>query len=154
MKPNLITEGRKAMIRRLGSITPANGYRTNAGERVSSGWLTDIVNQDTSGFPLIVVQKARDLEPKPGPAAMVVHPGFHVIGAVEAGFDGYDDALEDLQEDLLRCLMPELNQLPAWLPKGVTAATYGAAQSFPPGEGLRCATVVIPIYLKTVIQKG
>jgi len=154
MKPNLLTEGRKALINQLGRITTANGYRTDAGTRVLSGWFNDLIRPETKGFPLIVVQKNRDLEPKPGPAAMVVHPGFHVIGAVDAGFDSYEDALEDLQEDLVRCLMPELNQLPAWLPRGITAATYGAAQCFPPGEGMKCATVVIPIYLKTIIQKG
>ena len=154
MKPNLLTEGRKALLRQLGRITTDNGYRTDAGTRVESGWFADLVTPDTEGFPMIVVQKNRDLEPTPGPAAMKVHPGFHVIGAVDAGFDEYEDALEDLQEDLVRCLMPELSQLPAWLPRGITGCTYGAAQCFPPGQGLRCATVIVPIYLKTIIQKG
>lgn len=154
MKPNLLTEGRKALIRQLGTITPAGGYRTDAGTRVLSGWFSDLITPDTQGFPLIVVQKHRHLEPTPGPAAMKMHPGFSVIGAVDVGFEGYEDALEDLEEDLIRCLMPELSQLPAWLPKGVTGCTYGAPQSFPPGSGLKCATVIIPIYLKTIIQKG
>lgn len=154
MKPNLLTEGRKAIFRQLQTITTANGYRTDAGTRVLSGWFADLITPETNGFPLVVVQKAPGREPIKGPGAINLPAGFHLIGAVDAGFDDYEDALEDLQEDLLRCVFTEENRLPPWLPRGITGVTYGVPQPFPPGNGLRCATVVIPIYLKTVIQKG
>ena len=40
---NLITLGRKALIARLETITQANGYRTDAGNNVRSGWFSERV---------------------------------------------------------------------------------------------------------------
>lgn len=154
MKTNLLSAGRLALLARLGTITPKNGYRTDAGTRVKSGWFNELVKPDTSAFPLIVLQKARDLDPAPKPGALLAHSGFHVIGAVDAGYDDYEIALENLEHDVLCCLMPEHQLLPAWAPKGVTGITLGAPQSFPPGEGMRCATFVLPVYLKTIIERG
>lgn len=154
MKPNLLTAGRKALLARLGTITVANGYRTDIGTRVRSGWFNELIKDKTLGFPLIVVQKARGLEPAGKPGAVLAAPGFHVIGAVDVGFDDYEAAIEDLQHDILCCLSPDLQRLPAWAPRGVTGVVFGAPQEFPPGDGTTCATVLIPVHLKTIIEKG
>lgn len=154
MKQNLLSAGRRSLIAQLGKIIPGNGYRTDAGTRVKSGWFNELVKPETSGFPMIVVQKSRDLDPVPKPGALLAQSGFHVIGAVDVGHDNYEDALEDLEHDVLCCLMPEHQQFLAWAPRGVTGIVLGAPQAFPPGDGMKCATFLLPVYLKTIIERG
>ena len=149
---NILTEGREALLTRLSTITVENGYKTLAGGNVRSGWFNEVIKTKSVGFPLIVVQKSRGQAPTPGPHAIKVFPGFNVVGAVDAGLDGYESAIEDLEHDLLRCLMPTLAVLPEWLPRGITGITIGAPEMFPPAEGLSAATILIPVHLHTIIQ--
>jgi hypothetical protein len=151
-KPNLLTEARKALVRQLESVTPANDFRTSAGLNVRSGWFSEIIETVKSGFPMIVIQRNDAKPPEAAPAAMKVFPGFHVIGAVDAGLEAYEDALDDLEEDLVRCLAPSHGTAAPWLPQGVPGITQGAPRRFPPGNGNKTATVVIPIYLTTFID--
>ncbi len=150
--PNLLSAGRKALIDRLSTISYANGYRTAAGANTRSGWFNEVLKENNVGFPLIVVQKAKGMAPVAGPHALKVMQGFNVIGAVKAGLDDYEDAVEDLEHDLLLCLMPTMGVLPDWLPRGITSITIGAPEAFPPGEGVSAATVLIPLHLHTIIQ--
>ncbi|PNG62293.1 hypothetical protein, partial [Vibrio vulnificus] len=55
------------------------------------------------GFPLIVVQPGKEQPPEHLDAAVRFHRGFEVVGAVQGGYDHYEEALEDLQLDLLAC---------------------------------------------------
>lgn len=148
---NPLTAGRQALIQRLQTIAAANGYQTEAGGNVLSGWFNEIVQSKTVSFPLIVVQKAKDLDPEPGPRAIRAARGFFVVGAVDAGLTGYEDALDALELDLLRCLRPEKGQPLPWAPAGVGGVTLGGSEQFPPGNGERIASVLIPVYLHTFI---
>lgn len=150
---NLISEGRKALIARLGIINPAQGFNTDAGSRVHSGWVNEIIKDQNASYPLIVVQRSKGLAPAPGPASLKTSPGFFVVGAVSVGVD-YEDALDDLELDILRCLMPEENRYPKWLPIGVLGIKFGEPEQFPAGDGLSAATVLIPVYLPTIIPKN
>lgn len=149
---NLLTEGRLALIRRLQRITAANGYRTEAGGNVQSGWFNEVIQAAQQAYPMIVVQRAKGEAPEARPAAILTLPGYAVIGAVDAGLDGYDAALDDLELDLLQALLPAHGRLLPWLPRGVTTLTVGPPEHFPPGDGLAVASVMIPIHLHTVIQ--
>ncbi|MFU6774873.1 hypothetical protein ACM77A_32125, partial [Pseudomonas aeruginosa] len=106
MKPNVLTIGRLALLARLQTITPNQGYRTDAGTRVLSGWFNELIKESRQGFPLIVVQPAKEQPPEHLDAGVRFHRGFDVVGAVQGGHDHYEEALEDLQLDLLACLMP------------------------------------------------
>lgn len=149
---NLLTEGRKALIARLAMIQVANGYSTQAGANVKSGWFNEIIDSAKVAFPLIVVQKGKGAAPVAAPHALKVLSGFSVVGAVDAGLTGYEDAIEALEQDLLKCLMPTLAVFHEWLPAGITNVTVGASEHFPPGKGLKAATVLIPVHLHTIIQ--
>ncbi len=88
-------------------------------------------------------------------AAVRFHRGFDVVGAVQGGYDHYEEALEDLQLDLLACLMPApKGQFLRWLPRdrGITGLTLGAPEPYPPGDGVAAAVIRIPVYLKTIIE--
>lgn len=152
---NRLTEARKALISRLSVISPANGYLTSAGSNVKTGWFNEVISSKDAGFPLIVVQQAKGQSPVAGAGAMRVFPGFSVIGAVDVGLSEYEDALDDIELDLLQCLMPSGGQYVEWAKGiGVTGFTLGAAEHYPPGNGERAASVLIPVYLHTVITSG
>ena len=74
------------------------------------------------------------------------------IGAVTAGLDGYEEAIEDIELDLLQCLTPTEGVPPEWLPKMAPNLTVGAPEPVPPGEGLPAATVLIPIHIITFVD--
>lgn len=152
MANNLITEGRKALVSRLETISASKGFSTNAGSNVRTGWFNEVLKSADVGFPLIVLQKAPGKPPTPGAFALKLFNGFHVIGAVDVGVDGYEDALEELERDLLLALMPCEGMRPGWVPQGITGITLGASTSFPPGNGESAASVIIPVYLHTIIQ--
>ncbi|WP_043309291.1 hypothetical protein [Pseudomonas sp. ML96] len=150
---NLITQVRKALIARLETIQTQNGYRTNIGGAVKAGWYNEITKgAEIPATGLVVVQRAKGKEPKGGPAALKMYTGFSVIGAVTAGLDGYEDAIEDIELDLLQCLTPTEGVFPDWLPKGAPNLTVGAPEPVPPGEGLPAATVLIPIHITTIVD--
>jgi hypothetical protein len=149
---NPLTLGRKALIERLTTISVANGYFTSAGGNVRTGWLNEQLQARDASFPIIVVQKGRGQAPVPGPMALKAFSGFSIVGAVSTGMDDYEDAIEALEYDLLKCLVPVQGRALDWLPKGVTGITVGTPETFPPGESLKAATVLIPVQLHTIIQ--
>lgn len=149
---NMLTAGRRALIDRLSTISVAAGYSTQAGANVRSGWFNEILQDKNLTFPLIVVQKARSQQPKPGPKAVMVFPGYSIVGAVNAGLDGYEDAIEALEQDLIRCLLTREGVAPDWLPRGITNIAFGPPETFPPAEGVKAATILLPVHLHTIIQ--
>mgnify|MGYP000847433661 CR=1 FL=1 len=149
---NILTQARLALVARLQTITVANGYRTNAGTNVRTGWFSEVLEAAGVGFPLICVQKAAGLQPVAGPGAIRAAPGFSVVGAVDAGLDDYDSAIEDLQLDLLQCLLPEHGKFLRWAPPGVVSTELGAPEEFPPGNGTQVASVLVPVHLHTIIN--
>jgi hypothetical protein len=150
---NILTEARLALVARLQTITVANGYRTNAGQNVKTGWFSEVLESDSVGFPLIVVQKAKALDPDSGPGSIKAYPGFSVVGATDSGLDDYDDALDDIELDIIQCLIPPgSGRFPKWVPLGVTGMAVGASEQFPPGNGERAASVLVPVHLHTLIE--
>lgn len=150
---NIISEVRRALIYRLGTISQANGYRTNIGGAVKSGWYNEIAKaEQVPSTGMVVVQRAKGRDPKGGPSALRMMPGFSVIGAITAGLNDYEDAIEDIELDLLRCLTPTEGVFPEWLPKGAPNLTVGAPEPVPPGDGLPAATVLVPIHIITIVD--
>lgn len=152
MIDNIITTARKALLARLGTISEDNGYRTNVGNNVRSGWFNEVIGQHKVGTGMVVLQKAKGLAPQAGPGAIKMHPGFYVIGAVDTGLDGYEDAIEEIEHDLIRCLMPAHGVRLDWLPLGAPALSVGAPEAVPPGNGLSAATILIPIHITTFVE--
>lgn len=150
---NILTEARRALVARLETITVSNGYRTNAGHNVKTGWFAEKIKADDVSFPLICLQKATGLDPESGPGAIKASPGFSIVGAVSAGMDDYDDALDDIELDIIQCLVPPgQGRFPKWVPAGVTGMKIGASDQFPPGNGEIAASVLVPVHLHTLIE--
>lgn len=149
---NILTEARLALEARLQTITVANGYRTNAGQNVKTGWFAEVLAKEDVGFPLICLQRAKGGDPVEGPGVIQLAPGFYVIGAVDTGLDDYDDALEDIELDLIRCLITPKGPPIAWMPRGTTAVSLSTSEHFPPGNGERASSVMLPIQLALNIR--
>lgn len=150
---NVLTEVRKALLARLETIQPANGYRTSIGGNVRSGWFNEVVKD--GGVPadgLVVVQRAKGQPPARGPHALKMLHGFNVIAAIEAGLDDYEQALEDIELDLLSCLCPTEGIQPDWLPKLSPNLRVGAPEPMPPGDGLQAASVLVPIHIIAIVD--
>ncbi|WP_374979244.1 hypothetical protein PSGK_21100 [Pseudomonas solani] len=149
---NFLTATRKALIDRLGTIQTRGGYFTDAGFNVRSGWLNEELRSDTVGYPLIVVQRYRGRQPDANGPGIKLHRGFLVVGAVPHDLPDYEEALEDLELDLLRCLMPEHGRRTSWLPPEAPTLMLGAPEPGPPTEAASVATVIIPVYPLTLID--
>lgn len=149
---NILTEARRALVARLETITVANGYRTNAGQNVVTGWFSEILESDSTTFPLICLQKAKGGDPVEGPGVIQLAPGFYVIGAVDAGLDDYDAALEDIELDLIRCLITGKWRPVEWMPRGTASVSISTSEHYPPGNGEPSASVMVPIQLAINIR--
>ena len=149
---NPLTELRTALVARLGEIAPSAGYLTSAGSNVTSGWFNEVIKSADASYPMIVVQKGRDAAPETGPGAIKLHRSFFVFGSVKAGVDEYEDALDDIELDILRCLLPNDGEPLRWAPRGTLSITIGTPEQLPPGSGEQAATVLIPVELYIVIR--
>lgn len=147
---NILTAGRRALIERLGTITPDNNYRSSIGLNVRYGWLTDLLQEPEQTLPLVVVQKAKDLPPASRGGDLKKLNGFRVVVAMDPGTD--EEALDDAELDLIECLMPTEGVPLEWTPNGIPQITLGESERFPPGNGLPAATLLIPIYLHTFVR--
>lgn len=150
---NQLTELRTALISQLSTISPSNGFTTFAGNNVLAGWFNEIVDDRATTFPLIVVQRGKNATPEITAGELVVSTGYFIVGAVDAGLDGYDAALDELELDLWRALHLRGMRKAPWAPPGVYSMAFGEPQHVAPGDGTRAATVLIPVNFKTVIQQ-
>ncbi|MBW5416113.1 MULTISPECIES: hypothetical protein [unclassified Pseudomonas] len=149
---NPLTEARRAFVSHLETILPENGYETSAGTNVRTGWLNEVIQDDQVGYPLIVVQPTRPQVPLQGAEAIKVFRAFNVVGAVSTQLDDYQDALDQIELDLLKALLPSQGMPVSWAPRLVSNFTLGAPEPYPPGNGANVATVLIPVQLHIVIN--
>lgn len=149
---NILTAVRRALIARLETITIENGYRTNIGLNVKTGWLNEVLDQRAIPAQFALVQKAPNKQPARGPDGLINPVGFFLMGLVKSAGDNYEDQLDDMELDLLEAFMPTPGVLPRYFPKGISGIEPGAAEQFPPGKGQSHAGVLIPIHIKTIIE--
>ncbi|CAM4004714.1 hypothetical protein [Ectopseudomonas alcaliphila] len=151
---NPIKQADQALVDRLGQITPANGYLTDAGTRIKEGWLSDLMQSDDLVFPFIAKQPGLYVPGSWGQGAVLTRVGRRIVGAVDGSRDDYLEQLEELYCDLVACLqVPEGIPNP-WGPKGPRQVTLEPGQMFPPGEGLAAGTVLFPLQLHIHINAG
>lgn len=149
---NQLTAVRHALIARLETIAPENGYFTDAGSRVRTGWLNELLKEQSVGFPLIALQMAKPEQSAIARGgAIKLSLAFNVIGAVQAGFD-YEHSLDDLTVDLMRCLVPGDGVSVPWRSPEMADLRVKPPEFFPPGDGLNAATVLIPIELSVILR--
>lgn len=149
---NELIDLRKKLQETLGSITTENGFYTNAGQNVRTGWFEEIINSTTTG-PIIVIQRGKNAPPALSAGELVLQPGYLIIGAVNAGFTEYDNALADLEHDIYSALVKKGTRGIPWAPFGAYQLTFGEPLDAPPGGGQSMASIAIPINFKIIINR-
>lgn len=149
---NLLSRLREALKDQLTNINTANGYRTNAGNNVRTGWFSEVIDAESASFPVIVIQRGKNGPPDTASGELVVSPGYYIIAAVDVGLDDYDDALDELEMDLWKAIKPESYRRVSWAPFGICQMQIGAPEHVAPGDGLKAASLVIPIQFKMIVS--
>lgn len=148
---NPIKQAAQALVDRLGQITPANGYLTDAGTRIKEGWLSDLMKDDDLVFPFIALQPGLYVPGDDAGDARELRIGRRVVGAVQGG-DNYRELLEELYCDIARCVMVGGGTPNPWGRPGPYKVSFEPTQLFPPGDGLAAGTLLFPLQLHIVIR--
>ena len=149
---NILTGVRLAVKARLETVTVNNGYLTNLGFNVLTGWLNEVLEADKVPDQFALIQRAPGKVLERGPAAVKNPVGFFLMGLTRTSMEGYEDLLDEMELDLIKAFIPTPGVLPKGFPKGVTGFQLGAPEHFPPGKGQQHAGVLIPIHITTIIE--
>ncbi|MCJ8168635.1 hypothetical protein [Atopomonas sediminilitoris] len=152
---NPITAVREALLARLRTINQSAGYFTNAGGVVSTGWFEEVVAaSDKPSTPFIVLQPhASEESPSAAADTLRVPLAFRVIGAVQTPVADYQNALDELTCDLVRCLFPAHGSRSQWAAADMGRLSVGSPQQFPPGDGLSYSTVAISLTTSALLHE-
>ena len=147
---NPMNQADQALIDRLRTITPANGYLTDIGNRVRAGYLGALIDSEEAVFPLITIQPDECQPAKQDGFDFIAPLGRKVIGVADesAGLD----ALNDIYCDLLRCLVTPGGLPNPWGRQGPYRVTFGAPQQFLADHEIPKGTVVVPLHLHVIIN--
>lgn len=149
---NPLTAARQALAARLETIATGSGYFTDAGSRVRTGWLNEVLKEQGVAYPLIVVQMTKPEQAALARGGSVKMPmAFNVVGAVQVGID-YEAGIDDLTADLMRCLVPGDGVSVPWRSPEMSDVRIKPPEFFPPGDGLNAATVLIPVELSVILR--
>ncbi|MBV2132047.1 hypothetical protein KRX52_04450 [Pseudomonas sp. MAP12] len=147
---NPLNQADQALLDRLRTILPANGYLTDIGNRVHAGYLGALLEAEEVTYPLITVQPDECPPPIQGSWDFIASLGRKVVGAADPG--GGLDALNDIYCDLLRCLVTPEGIPSPWGRPGPHRVTFKAPQQFLADHEVPKGTVVIPLQLHTIIN--
>lgn len=153
MKQNPLTALREKLTAALQSIQQVNGFYTNAGLNVRGGWFEEIIQTEKASGPLIVIQRGRDETPIMDAGQLVLRPGYMLVAAVDAGFSGYEAALDDLEHDIYSALAQRGVRSVPWAAFKTYGMTFGEPLQAPPGGGTKWASLAIPINFKIIINR-
>lgn len=153
MNDNPLNLADQALIDRLSTITPANGYFTDIGTRIHTKWIAALLDTEDLAYPCITVQPDECPPPLDGAGAWLFFLGRKVIGLVDPGHpDGCLEQLNDIIADLGRCLHVPEGQPNPWGPKGPRKVVTKTINPFLPDREVSVGTVSIPVQLHVVIN--
>lgn len=150
---NELTALRNKLIETLSSIQTANGFYTNAGSNVRSGWFDEIIQSEQALSPVIVVQRGKNGAPKMEAGELVLSIGYLVVGAISVGLDDYEAALDDLEHDIWSALCKRGTRNIPWAPFGAYQMEFDEPLTAPPGGGTQWASLAIPVTFKIIINR-
>ena len=150
---NPLTKLREKLIEALTGIQQDNGFYTNAGLNVRHGWFEDVIQTEAQTGPLIVIQRGKDEAPELDAGNLVLKPSYTVVAAVDAGFAGYQGALDDLEHDIYSALAQRGVRSVPWAALGTYAISFGEPVQAPPGGGTKWASLAIPANFKIIINR-
>lgn len=150
---NPLTQLRERLVEVLTNIRQDNGFYSNAGLSVRTGWLEDVIQSHKESGPLIVIQPGNDGQPFMEAGQLVLNPGYIVIAAVDGGFADYQSALDDVEHDIYSALAKRGVRGVPWAAMGTYKIEFGEPIKAPPGAGSRLASIAIPVNFRIIISR-
>lgn len=150
---NELTDLRSKLISALGAIQASNGFYTNAGNNVRTGWFDEIIQSEHTSSPVIVVQRGKNGIPQMDAGELVLRIGYLIVGAVSVGLDDYEAALDDLEHDIWSALCKRGTRNIPWAPFGAYQLEFDEPLTAPPGGGTQWASLAIPVTFKIIINR-
>lgn len=147
---NPLNQADQALLDRLRTITPANGYLTDIGNRVHTGYLGALLDAEAVEYPLITIQPDECPAPTLGGWDFIATLGRKVVGAADQA--GGIEALNDIYCDLLRCLVTPEGIPNPWGRPGPHRITFKAPQQYLADHEVPKGTVVIPLQLHIIVN--
>lgn len=150
---NPLTELRAKLIEVLGHIQQSNGFYSNAGLSVRTGWFEDVIQSASETGPLIVVQPGSDGQPFMEAGQLVLNPGYMIVAATDGGFADYQSALDDIEHDIYSALAKRGTRGVPWAAMRTYKIEFGEPIKAPPGGGSRMASIAIPVNFRIIINR-
>lgn len=150
---NELTDLRNKLLDALRTIQPSNGFYTNAGSNVRTGWFEEVIHSEQTSSPVIVVQRGKNGIPLMDAGELVLRIGYLIVGAVSAGLDDYESALDDLEHDIWSALCKRGTRNIPWAPFGAYQLEFDEPLTAPPGGGTQWASLAIPVTFKIIINR-
>lgn len=148
---NPISRVDQALIERLGKITPANGYFTDAGTRIRCGFVQQVIDDEEAAYPTIVIQPDETPPPVLGGSQWLVRVGRKVYGLVDPSDpDEALSLLNDIYADLLRALVVPEGTVKPWGHGGPHKVDFKASNQLLPDTEIPKGIAVIPMLLTVV----
>lgn len=142
----------QALIDRLGTIVPANGYFTDIGTRVHDKWIGALLDDEELVYPCLTVIPDECPPPLKGAGAWRFNQGRKIVALVKPGDTNSCLAqLNDIVADLARCLHVEDGAPNPWGPKGPRTVVIKTINQFLPDQEVPVGTVSIPVLMHVVL---
>lgn len=149
---NPLNDADQALLDRLGTIMPMNGYFTDIGTRVHSKWIGALLSEEDLTYPCITVQPDESPPPLKGAGAWKFGMGRKVLALVKPDHpDCCQQALNDVLADLARCLHVEDGQPNPWGRPGPISVTVKTINQFLPDNEIPVGTVSIPVLMHVIL---
>jgi hypothetical protein len=124
------TELTDRVIQALTAITPANGFKTDAGLRVKRG-RAERLQLKATDLPMISVSTDTSANEAVKPRTVKKLRTIEIIGMVDAGERDYEPDLDQLDEDIVRALsaLTDIDELPGTLSIEISGGEYRHPES-------------------------
>lgn len=142
----------QALIDRLGTIVPANGYFTDIGTRVHDKWIGALLDEEDLVYPCLTVIPDECPPPLKGAGAWRFNQGRKIVALVKpSDTNSCLEQLNDITADLARCLHVEDGVPNPWGPQGPRNVVIKTINQFLPDQEVPVGTVSIPVLMHVVL---
>ena len=142
----------QALIDRLGTIVPANGYLTDIGSRVHDKWIGALLDDEDLVYPCLTVIPDECPPPLKGAGVWRFNQGRKIVALVKPSDTNIClEQLNDITADLARCLHVEDGVPNPWGPQGPRNVVIKTINQFLPDQEVPVGTVSIPVLMHVVL---
>ncbi len=149
---NPLNAADQALIARLESITPSNGYLTDIGARIHSTWVGALLDDQTTVYPCITLQPDASPAPLKGAGNWLFYLGRRVVALIDpAQLDSSLCLLNDITADLARSLHVDEGVPNPWGEPGPRQVIVKTIHQFLPDREVPVGSVSVPVLMHVIL---